>query len=46
MFNVPRKERKTASFNPETIVLYIGILTLPLSNPKMFHLEYNKIDLP
>lgn len=44
MFNARKKERKT--FNTETIVLYIGILTLPLSYNKMYHLEHNNINLP
>ena len=48
MFNdYKKKGRKTTStFNPETLVIYIGILTLPLSYNKMFHLEHNNINLP
>ena len=46
MFNASKKETKSSSFNPETLIIYIGILTLPLSYNKIFHLEHNQINLP
>ena len=46
MFNASKKEKKATSFNAQKLVIYIGILTLPLSYNKIQHLDINNINLP